>query len=114
MHKKTYTTEFAALFSVAFAIYQGHKSGVINPDLIGQMFLHSYEVATIIFTTAFALGRKIYTKYLRNPKSVKASKILTPDEIERLYMERYSAFSLDKNPGHWRDFEVIKKDKKNA
>ena len=68
VHKKTWTTEGAAFLSVGFAIYQGHKSGIINPDLIGLMFTHSYEIASIAIPAVYAVGRKIYTKYFRKDK----------------------------------------------
>ena len=70
MHKKTWATEASALITVIVAIYQGHKVGVINPELIGQMFMHSYEIAMIAIPASIAFIRKIYTKYFRKPKFI--------------------------------------------
>ena len=65
MPKKTYISELSALGTIGFSVYQGYKHGVINPDLIGQAILHSYDLAMIIIPPALLAVRLAYKKWIR-------------------------------------------------
>jgi len=69
MHKKRGITEVSSLLTVGFAIYQGNKHGVINPDLIGQLFVHSYDIASLAIPALILAARITYKKWFRKPKT---------------------------------------------
>ena len=64
-HKKTYTTEISALATAGFAIYQGYQHGVIRPELIGQLVMHSFDLAYIVVPAAICVGRVTWKKWFR-------------------------------------------------
>ena len=59
--KKTYTTEISAMATCGFAIFQGYKSGEINPALIGEMVTNLY----IVLPAVFCAVRLAYKKWAR-------------------------------------------------
>ena len=82
-HKKTGITEFAALATLFFTLYQGHKHGAINPDVIGQIILSLYDWVMIVIPPLLLSVRMAYKKWIRKP--VKKSE---PDSF-KCHRERY-------------------------
>lgn len=101
MPKKTYISELSALGTIGFSVYQGYKHGVINPDLIGQAILHSYDLAMIIIPPALLAVRLTYKKWFRKPKEIDApsgpihyydfTKPMDSKEIEQLWLKNKGA-----------------------
>ncbi len=68
--EKTGITELSALATVGFSIYQGYKTGVINPALIGQMVEQVYSVLSIVIPAVIFSCRMAYKKWFRRSKPI--------------------------------------------
>jgi hypothetical protein len=82
-HDKTWVTEMSALLTLLFTIYQGYKHGGIEPALIGQLFVNSYDLLSIVIPSTILVARLIYKKFFRRAKAKNARRAMAVVEADR-------------------------------